>query len=67
MNLKKTTTVLFVLILTIVTSCRETVKDDTHSGGHMENTEHMDNAEHSDLEGEHMNENDNHMEDEEHH
>jgi hypothetical protein len=51
----------------MITSCRETVKEDSHSDGHMENSEHMEDTEHSDLDGEHMNQNDDHMEDEEHH
>ncbi len=73
MNLKKITIILLGLFLTLIISCRETVKEDAHSDGHMENTEHMgdtihmDDTDHMDLDEEHMNQNDDDMKDEEHH
>ena len=67
MNLKKITIILLGLFLTLIISCRETVKEDAHSDGHMENTEHMGDTDHMDLDEEHKNQDDDHMKDEEHH
>lgn len=60
---------LFTLIagLMMVTSCRETVKENSHGEEHIENNEHMDDDEHMMDEGEHTDHDDDHMNAEDHH
>ncbi len=73
-TIKNFSTILAMLTLLFMSSCRETKKENDSEDIHMENTEHMDDSEHHDMDDGHLNENqdhmddaDDHMETEEHH